>query len=80
MKVRAAEALVHCLEKEKVELIFGYPGGAILPVYDALYRSGIKHVLVRHEQCAVHAASGYVYRSEERRVGKECRSRWSPDH
>ncbi|MGQ9532675.1 MAG: biosynthetic-type acetolactate synthase large subunit [Desulfotomaculales bacterium] len=60
MKVRAAEALVHCLEKEKVELIFGHPGGAILPVYDALYRSGIKHVLVRHEQCAVHAASGYA--------------------
>ena len=60
MRVRAAEALVHCLEKEKVELIFGYPGGAILPVYDALYRSGIRHVLVRHEQCAVHAASGYA--------------------
>jgi len=60
VKVRAAEALVHCLEKEKVELIFGYPGGAILPVYDALYRSGIRHVLVRHEQCAVHAASGYA--------------------
>ncbi|MBC7105987.1 MAG: biosynthetic-type acetolactate synthase large subunit [Firmicutes bacterium] len=60
MKVRAAEALVRCLEREKVDLIFGYPGGAILPVYDALYRSGIKHVLVRHEQCAVHAASGYA--------------------
>ena len=56
-----AEALVQCLERENVEVAFGYPGGAILPVYDALYHSTkIKHVLVRHEQGAVHAAEGYA--------------------
>jgi acetolactate synthase-1/2/3 large subunit len=56
-----AEALVECLERENVEVVFGYPGGAILPVYDALYHSSkIKHVLVRHEQGAVHAADGYA--------------------
>ncbi len=56
-----AEALVQCLEKENVQVVFGYPGGAILPVYDALYHSTkIKHVLVRHEQGAVHAAEGYA--------------------
>jgi acetolactate synthase I/II/III large subunit len=55
-----AEALVQCLERENVQVVFGYPGGAILPVYDALYHSTkIKHVLVRHEQGAVHAAEGY---------------------
>lgn len=60
MKITAAQALVQCLEKEQVELIFGYPGGTILPVYDALRDSTIKHVLVRHEQGAVHAADGYT--------------------
>lgn len=60
MKMTVAEALVRCLENEKVEIIFGIPGGAILPVYDALYESRIKHVLVRHEQGAVHAADGYA--------------------
>nr|WP_244083328.1 biosynthetic-type acetolactate synthase large subunit [Desulforhabdus sp. TSK] len=56
-----AEALIRCLENEKVEVVFGYPGGAMLPVYDALYHSTkIKHVLVRHEQGAVHAADGYA--------------------
>ena len=61
MEITVAEALVQCLEKENVEVVFGYPGGAILPVYDALYHSTkIKHVLVRHEQGAVHAADGYA--------------------
>lgn len=61
MEMTAAEALVKCLEKEQVEVIFGYPGGATLPVYDVLYNhSSIKHVLVRHEQGAVHAADGYA--------------------
>lgn len=61
MEITVAEALVQCLEKENVDVIFGYPGGAILPVYDALYHSSkIKHVLVRHEQGAVHAADGYA--------------------
>ncbi|MBM7853886.1 acetolactate synthase-1/2/3 large subunit [Desulfohalotomaculum tongense] len=61
MEITAAEALVRCLELEGVELVFGYPGGAILPVYDALYNSKqIKHILTRHEQGAAHAASGYA--------------------
>ncbi|ACV61514.1 acetolactate synthase, large subunit, biosynthetic type [Desulfofarcimen acetoxidans DSM 771] len=61
MGITVAEALVLCLERENVEVIFGYPGGAILPVYDALYKSNkIKHVLVRHEQGAAHAADGYA--------------------
>ncbi|MBF7083431.1 biosynthetic-type acetolactate synthase large subunit [Desulfallas sp. Bu1-1] len=60
MEITVAEALVKCLEQEQVEVIFGYPGGAILPVYDALYHSSIRHVLVRHEQGAVHAADGYA--------------------
>ncbi len=61
MEMTVAEALIRCLEKENVELVFGYPGGAILPVYDALYHSSqIRHVLVRHEQGAVHAADGYA--------------------
>jgi acetolactate synthase-1/2/3 large subunit len=61
VEITVADALVQCLEKENVEVVFGYPGGAILPVYDALFHSTkIKHVLVRHEQGAVHAADGYA--------------------
>lgn len=61
MEMTVAEAIVRCLEKESVKVVFGYPGGAILPVYDALYHSReIRHVLVRHEQGAVHAADGYA--------------------
>ena len=59
MKMTGAEVVMKALEKEGVEYIFGYPGGAILPVYDALIESKVKHVLVRHEQGAAHAASGY---------------------
>ncbi len=59
MKMTGAEVVMKALEKEGVEYIFGYPGGAILPVYDALIASKVKHVLVRHEQGAAHAASGY---------------------
>ncbi|MFA4886366.1 MAG: biosynthetic-type acetolactate synthase large subunit [Desulfotomaculaceae bacterium] len=60
MEITVAEALIRCLEQENVELVFGYPGGAILPVYDALNNTTIKHVLVRHEQGAAHAADGYA--------------------
>ncbi|MFZ5627278.1 MAG: biosynthetic-type acetolactate synthase large subunit [Bacillota bacterium] len=60
MKMKAAQALIKCLELEEVEIIFGYPGGAVLPIYDALYGKRIKHVLVRQEQGAVHAANGYA--------------------
>ena len=59
--MNGAEAVIKCLEEHNVEVIFGYPGGAILPVYDALFNNKkIKHILVRHEQAAVHAAEGYA--------------------
>lgn len=60
MKITVAEALIRCLEQEDVELIFGYPGGSTLYIYDALYDSSIKHILTRHEQGAIHAADGYA--------------------
>lgn len=56
-----AEALIRALEHESVDVIFGMPGGAILPAYDPLYDSPIRHVLVRHEQGAGHMASGYAH-------------------
>jgi len=60
--ITGAEALLRALEAEEVDLVFGYPGGAILPVYDRLYdhTDKIRHVLVRHEQGAIHAAQGYA--------------------
>ncbi len=60
--ISGAEALMQSLLAEGVETLFGYPGGAIMPVYDALYdyRDRLNHVLVRHEQGAVHAAQGYA--------------------
>src|SRR4051812_22248422 len=58
--MRAVDAIMHCLKAEGVEVIFGYPGGANLPTYDALYDAGIKHVLVRHEAGGGHAAEGYA--------------------
>ncbi len=61
MRMTAAKALVECLKREGVEVVFGYPGGAVLPLYDVLYdEKEIKHVLVRHEQGAAHAADGYA--------------------
>jgi acetolactate synthase I/II/III large subunit len=58
--MNGAQFLVKALEKEGVDIIFGYPGGAIMPVYDALLDSTIRHVLVRHEQAAALAADGYA--------------------
>lgn len=55
-----ARLLLECLREEGVEVVFGYPGGAVLPIYDALYDCEIRHILVRHEQGAVHAADGYA--------------------
>src|SRR4051812_27172487 len=56
-----AEIVIRCLQEEGVEYVFGYPGGAVLFIYDALYKQDtIRHVLVRHEQAAVHAADGYA--------------------
>ncbi len=61
MKMTGAQALIASLEKEGVELVFGYPGGVMLPVYDALFDSKkIHHVLTRHEQGAAHAADGFA--------------------
>jgi len=57
--MKGAEIFVECLKKEKVDVIFGYPGGAVLPLCDVLYDSGIKFMLTRHEQGAAHAADGY---------------------
>src|SRR2546421_871966 len=58
--MRAADALMECLKAEGVESVFGLPGGANLPTYDALYDAGIRHVLVRHEAGGGHAAEGYA--------------------
>src|SRR3982074_1112753 len=58
--MRAADALMECLKAEGVESVFGLPGGANLPTYDALYDAGIRHVLVRHEAGRGHAAEGYA--------------------
>lgn len=60
MKMKGTEVFLKCLEAEGVDTIFGYPGGMVLPIYDALYQCNIKHVLVRHEQAAAHAADGYA--------------------
>ncbi|GFN22011.1 biosynthetic-type acetolactate synthase large subunit [Thermanaeromonas sp. C210] len=60
MRRTGAQAVIEALLEEEVDLVFGYPGGAVLPLYHALADSPIKHVLVRHEQNAVHAASGYA--------------------
>jgi len=57
-KMTGARAIIECLYREGVDTIFGYPGGQVLPIYDALYDSKIRHVLVRHEQSAAHAADG----------------------
>lgn len=61
-QISGAEALMRSLEHEGVDTLFGYPGGAIMPTYDALYnhKDTLNHILVRHEQAAVHAAQGYV--------------------
>ncbi len=61
MELTGAEIVARFLEDEGVEYLFGYPGGAVLHIYDALYRqSAVKHILVRHEQAATHAADGYA--------------------
>ena len=60
-ELRGAEILVKALQAENVEFVWGYPGGAVLHIYDAFYKQDtIQHVLVRHEQAAVHAAEGYA--------------------
>ena len=64
--LNGSEILVRCLQAEGVEFMWGYPGGAVLYIYDALYKQNtIQHVLVRHEQAAIHAADGYARASGE---------------
>ena len=63
--MNGAEVLIRALERQGVEVIFGHPGGAIMPVYDALYDADVRHVLVRHEQAGAHAADAY-YRASGR--------------
>jgi len=61
MKMTGAEIFVECLKRENVDTIFGYPGGAVLHIYDAIFKQDhFKHYLVRHEQAALHAANGYA--------------------
>ena len=60
MPITGAQIALECLKREGVEVVFGYPGGANIPLYDALYNSPIRHILVRHEQGAAFAAEGYA--------------------
>ena len=60
VELTGSDTLIEALKKENVNVVFGIPGGAIMPVYDAIYESGIKHILVRHEQSAAHMADGFA--------------------
>jgi acetolactate synthase I/II/III large subunit len=59
-KMTGAEAVLECLKREGVDVVFGLPGGVLLPLYDAIYNSDIRHILVRHEQGAAHMADGFA--------------------
>src|SRR3954449_7872801 len=66
MQLTGAEIVIRCLQEEGVEYVFGYPGGAVLNIYDELFKQDkVKHVLVRHEQGAAHAADGYSRSSQK---------------
>lgn len=58
--MKGGEAIIKSLRDQGVDVVFGYPGGVLLPLYDVIYDSDMKHILVRHEQCAAHAADGYA--------------------
>ena len=60
MLMNGAQAILESLRREEVEIVFGYPGGAVLDLYDAVYQAKFPHILTRHEQGAVHAADGYA--------------------
>ena len=61
MRMNGSEMVVEALKNEGVEVVFGYPGGAIMNVYDAIYKQNhFRHILARHEQAAVHSADGYA--------------------
>ncbi len=66
MVLTGAEIVIRCLQEEKVDYLFGYPGGAVLYIYDELFKQDkVRHVLVRHEQAAIHAADGYARSTEK---------------
>ena len=58
--MKGGQAIIRSLLDQGADTVFGYPGGQLLPLYDMLYDSELKHILVRHEQCAAHAADGYA--------------------
>ena len=58
--MKGTKALVTMLERKGVDTVFGYPGGSVIPIYDELYDADLRHILVRHEQCAAHMADGYA--------------------
>lgn len=66
-KLKGAEVILEILKEENVDTVFGYPGGAVIPIYDALYdyKDSIQHILVRHEQGAIHAAQGFSRSSDK---------------
>ena len=77
MKLKGSEAIVKVLLEQGVDTVFGYPGGAVIPLYDALYDAPLKNVLTAHEQGAIHAADGYarasgMYRNIRSRCHKHC--------
>ena len=76
MKITGAEAVIESLRKEQVQVVFGYPGGAVLSLYDALYRMKFPHILTGHEQGAIHAADGYARATGK--VGVPESATWSP--
>ena len=58
--MKGCDIIVDALRKEKVEVLFGYPGGSVMDIFDSLYESPIRFILTRHEQAAAHAADGYA--------------------
>lgn len=60
MEMTGAEAILACLKAEQIPVVFGYPGGAVLGLYDAIYKTKFPHILTGHEQGAIHAADGYA--------------------
>ena len=64
MKISGSQMVIEALQEEGVKIAYGYPGGAIMNVYDEIYKYKFKHILTRHEQAAIHAADGYARASE----------------
>ncbi|HSN59143.1 MAG TPA: thiamine pyrophosphate-binding protein, partial [Clostridiaceae bacterium] len=58
--MKVSDAICQCLIEENVEVVFGYPGATVIPLYESLRTSKVKHILTRHEQAAGHSASGYA--------------------